>query len=189
MSDLSRQPVRVSAEGVVWLSPDPAERGRVFDALYQQGMMIHVQFDARTAGVQVPPSLAARPVFAYYRDFDSPIRDLRVDADGIRAALSFSNEVHDTFVPWSAVLRMSAVDPAADVSRALHSVLRKRAIGTFVASLIAIFAARACQEAEQVGLGMTYGSVAAVAILCALYSAGSALLIGVTSRRKRSRAG
>jgi hypothetical protein len=48
-------------------------------------------------------------VLEYGLDMPKPIPDLVVTVDGIYATLSFSQEPHETFVPWEAVRQIEGV--------------------------------------------------------------------------------
>lgn len=102
-----------------------------------------VHFDPRHPGVDVPPHLRGVPAQAlrYGINMPNPIPDLRLEADGIRATLSFATVPTATFIPWDAVFAMvddegrgylwrdsvprdvAAVDEAAPPpARVLHAV-------------------------------------------------------------------
>lgn len=65
-----------------------------------------VHFATEHPGVVVPAHLKAKPICALQYGLDGmakPIRDLRIDADGITATLTFGTLASSTHVPWSAV--------------------------------------------------------------------------------------
>jgi hypothetical protein len=55
-------------------------------------------------GLVAPPTLKYPTMFVYGLNMPNPVRDLTCDDLGIKAILSFNQEPHETFVPWSAVL-------------------------------------------------------------------------------------
>jgi hypothetical protein len=71
-------------------------------------MMVHL--DATRDGVVVPGSFAGRQdlALAFGRDLATPIPDLEVDAQGIRATLSFDRRPFHCTLPWEAIYAMTA---------------------------------------------------------------------------------
>lgn len=55
-------------------------------------------------GLIAPATLKYPAMFVYGLNLPNPIHDLVCDDLGIKAILSFSQEPHETFVPWKAVL-------------------------------------------------------------------------------------
>ena len=70
---------------------------------------VYVQLDPRRQGVELPEFLrqAPRLVLQYGYNMPVPIHDLVIDAQGIKATLSFRRVSHATVVPWSAVFAIT----------------------------------------------------------------------------------
>jgi hypothetical protein len=73
---------------------------------------VYVQLDPRRQGVELPEFLrqAPRLVLQYGYNMPVPIHDLVIDAQGIKATLSFRRVSHSTVVPWSAVFAITDGD-------------------------------------------------------------------------------
>lgn len=70
---------------------------------------VYVQLDPRRQGVELPEFLRQEPrlVLQYGYNMPVPIHDLVIDAQGIKATLSFRRVAHATVVPWSAVFAIT----------------------------------------------------------------------------------
>jgi hypothetical protein len=73
---------------------------------------VYVQLDPRREGVDLPDFLRHEPrlVLQYGYNMPVPIHDLSIDAQGIKATLSFRRVPHATVVPWSAVFAITDGD-------------------------------------------------------------------------------
>lgn len=80
-----------------------AEKAETFLAAVDHVVFVHL--DGRHAGVEMPENLKAqRNVLLQFSRRDGfATRDLIVDADGVRATLSFNRRPFRVVVPWSAV--------------------------------------------------------------------------------------
>lgn len=92
-------------------SPERPSKQQAFLALLKEGWT-SLHLDARRTGVLVPESFRAEAhlILQYGHDLPIPIPDLEIDADGVRATLSFSRNAHSTYVPWSAVYAVTGAD-------------------------------------------------------------------------------
>ncbi len=87
------------------------EKRSVMEKLIQDGPVL-IHLDARQEGVNVPPAHKddAKLVLRLGHSLRPPIPDLVIDADGIRATLSFRGVSHGCVIPWVAVYAIVGVD-------------------------------------------------------------------------------
>lgn len=82
-------------------TPDEEKR-EIFESEFARLPSVFIHLDARKPGV-VLPNLTAVVTLQYGADMPNPIRDLAVNEWGVRATLSFNQNLFATAVPWSAV--------------------------------------------------------------------------------------
>ena len=90
--------------------PLPDKRAIARSLLLRGSMFIHL--DPRVEGVVVPPWFRDKPqlVLQVGLDMPVPIPDLRIDADGVSATLSFNRSPFLCFVAWDAIYALSGED-------------------------------------------------------------------------------
>lgn len=84
-----------------------------FLTMLRNNPIVSVMFNSTVEGVIVPEWLMNLPevVLQYGLNLATPIPDLLVGEDGIRATLSFSAKPFVTFIPWKAVIKMYPDSP------------------------------------------------------------------------------
>jgi stringent starvation protein B len=89
-----------------------AAKRSVMESLLNSERAVNVTLDARRLDVKVPADVRDNPqlVLLYGRHTQPPIPDLKIDASGIRATLSFRGQPQPTFVPWRAVYAITSED-------------------------------------------------------------------------------
>jgi hypothetical protein len=89
----------------------------VFLALYENYHSVYVVLDATSDGVVLPDTVerTTHIILEYGKHLRIPIRGLRVEREGLRAILSFSQTPHPTFVPWRSVRGIITPDDAHGV--------------------------------------------------------------------------
>ncbi len=96
---------------------------------------VRVVVDADHPGAVLPEHLKGQIYLSYGLNLAIPIPDLRVDARGILATLSFSKIPYLTFIPWEAV-RAIAGEGAPDISTEELDAAASRPVATLVAKSV-----------------------------------------------------
>jgi len=79
---------------------------QVFEQMLQRQPIVCVYINPRVPGIELPDNLLqnVHPIsLEYGMDLPIPIRDFRIEENGVYAVLSFGGAPHHTFVPWDAV--------------------------------------------------------------------------------------
>ena len=98
------------------VEPRTESKQAAFERMIEKGD-VGVILDPRASGVVAPPWLKKEPklVLQIGLNMAKPIRDLKIDEDGFRGTLSFSNSPSFCNVPWSAVFALRSDADENDV--------------------------------------------------------------------------
>jgi stringent starvation protein B len=103
MSEKTRPPDGPEDTGI---HDDPAARSAAKRKLLLQGLqtgVVHVQLDARVAGVRVPPKHVRDEALVLKLSYGFPHTELIINERGVVATLRFSGQPFRCAVPWPAV--------------------------------------------------------------------------------------
>lgn len=91
------------------MASDTTEAKRAtFTKMHEDGMCV-VHLNPRCPGARVPAPWAdtTHLNLRFGTRLNPPVRTLEIDADGVRALLSFGGAAHYVIVPWAAVFGMT----------------------------------------------------------------------------------